>query len=82
MLDFYEAIKYVSANAEDLGVDPARIAMAGESGGGYVCSGAMVQLALKEEASIVRIAIAILILILIPINMQTVIGLMMFYLPI
>ena len=50
MLDFYEAIKYVSANAADLGVDPARIAMAGESGGGYICSGAMVQLALKEEA--------------------------------
>ena len=60
MLDFYEAIKYVSANASSLGVDPARIAMAGESGGGYVCSGAMVQLALKEEASIVKIAIPII----------------------
>merc|ERR1711990_906778 len=46
VLDFYEAIKYVSANAADLGVDPTRIAMAGESGGGYICSGAMVQLAL------------------------------------
>ena len=44
VLDFYEAIKYVSANAADLGVDPARICMAGESGGGYICSGAMVQL--------------------------------------
>ena len=60
MLDFYEAIKYVSANAEDLGVDPARIAMAGESGGGYICSGAMVQLAMKEEAGIVKIAIPII----------------------
>merc|ERR1711970_1142420 len=60
VLDFYEAIKYVSANAADLGVDPARIAMAGESGGGYVCSGAMVQLALKEEAGIVKIAIPII----------------------
>ena len=60
VLDFYEAIKYVSANASDLGVDPARIAMAGESGGGYVCSGAMVQLALKEEASIVKIAIPVI----------------------
>ena len=29
VLDFYEAIKYVSANAADLGVDPARICMAG-----------------------------------------------------
>ena len=60
MLDFYEAIKYVSVNAEDLGVDPARIAMAGESGGGYICSGAMVQLAMKEEAGIVKIAIPII----------------------
>ena len=60
MLDFYEAIKYVSANAEDLGVDPARIAMAGESGGGYICSGAMVQLAMKEESSIVKIAVPII----------------------
>merc|ERR1712240_262012 len=32
VLDFYEAIKYVAANAEQLGVDPSRIAMAGESG--------------------------------------------------
>merc|ERR1711910_34792 len=46
VLDFYEAIKYVSANAADLGVDPARIAMAGESGGGYICPGAIVQLAI------------------------------------
>ena len=60
MLDFYEAIKYVSANAADLGVDPARIAMAGESGGGYICSGAMVQLAMKEESSIVKIAVPII----------------------
>jgi len=60
VLDFYEAIKYVSANAADLGVDPARIAMAGESGGGYICSGAMVQLAMKEESSIVKIAVPII----------------------
>merc|ERR1712233_96013 len=60
VLDFYEAIKYVSANAADLGVDPARITMAGESGGGYICSGAMVQLAMKEESSIVKIAVPII----------------------
>jgi len=60
VLDFYEAIKYVAANAEQLGVDPSRIAMAGESGGGYICSGAMVQLALKEEAGLVKIAIPII----------------------
>merc|ERR1711915_675280 len=55
VLDFYEAIKYVAANAEQLGVDPSRIAMAGESGGGYICAGAMVQLALKDEAALVKI---------------------------
>merc|ERR1712061_313585 len=60
VLDFYEAIKYVAANAEDLGVDPARIAMAGERGVGYICSGAMVQLALKEEAGLVKIAIPVI----------------------
>jgi len=60
VLDFYETIKYVSANAADLGVDPARIAMAGESGGGYICSAAMVQLALKGEAGLVKIAIPVI----------------------
>ena len=45
VLDFYEAIKYVSANAADLGVDPARIAMAGESGG---ADGAVVLLLVVE----------------------------------
>merc|ERR1711994_570390 len=60
VLDFYEAIKYVATNAEQLGVDPSRIAMAGESGGGYICSGAMVQLALKEEAGLVKIAIPVI----------------------
>ena len=34
--------------------------MAGESGGGYICSGAMVQLALKEEGGLVKIAIPII----------------------
>ena len=60
VLDFYEAIKYVAANAEQLGVDPSRIAMAGESGGGYICAGAMVQLALKDEAALVKIAIPVI----------------------
>ena len=60
VLDFYEAIKYVAANAKQLGVDPSRIAMAGESGGGYICAGAMVQLALKDEAALVKIAIPVI----------------------
>jgi len=57
VLDFYEAIKYVASHAEDLGVDPARIAMAGESGGGYICAGAMIKLAMEEESNLVKLAI-------------------------
>ena len=34
--------------------------MAGESGGGYICSGAMVQLAIKDEAKLVKLAIPII----------------------
>ena len=30
VLDFYEVIKYVSSNSQELGVDASRIAMAGE----------------------------------------------------
>ena len=60
VLDFYEVIKYVSLHASDLGVDPARIAIAGESGGGYICAGAMVQLARQDEAHLVKLAVPII----------------------
>merc|ERR1712156_722049 len=60
VLDFYEAIKYVAANAEELGVDASRICMAGESGGGYICAGAMVQLATQEESHLVKLALPII----------------------
>ena len=40
--DFYESIKYISKNAESLGVDPDKISIAGDIGGGYICLGAMV----------------------------------------
>jgi len=55
--DFYEAIKYVSKNAESLGVDPSKIVIAGDSGGGYVCLGAMVLLVQNEESDLVKLAI-------------------------
>ena len=55
--DFYEVIKYVSENAESLGIDPTKIVIAGESGGGYICLGAMVLLAQKEEGHLVKLAI-------------------------
>jgi len=60
VLDFYEVIKYVALNAADLGVDAARIAMAGESGGGYICAGAMVKLAREEESHLVKLAVPII----------------------
>lgn len=55
--DFYEAIKYVVKNADELGIDARRIAIGGESGGGYICLGAMVLLAQREESALVRMAI-------------------------
>ena len=54
--DFYEVIKYVSKNAESLGIDPAKIVIAGESGGGYICLGAMVLLAENNETNLVKLA--------------------------
>jgi len=60
VLDFYSAIKHVASNTAELGVDPARICMAGESGGGYICAGAMVQLALREEAGLVKLAVPVI----------------------
>merc|ERR1711936_1502940 len=60
VLDFYEAIKYVISNASKFGVDASRTAIAGESGGGYVCAGAMVQLASKDEGNLVKLAIPII----------------------
>ena len=36
VLDFYCALRYIVDNAESLGVDPGRLAMGGESGGGYI----------------------------------------------
>jgi len=56
VLDFYHTVKYISQNAGDLGVDPARIGIAGESGGGYICSGAMVMLAMNGETDLVKLA--------------------------
>jgi len=60
VIDFYEVIKYVSKHADELGVDPARIAIAGESGGGYICAGAMVNLATHDEGHLVKLAVPII----------------------
>ena len=55
--DFYEVIKYVQENAENLGIDSSKIVIGGESGGGYICLGAMVMLAQKNEGDLVKVAI-------------------------
>jgi len=60
VLDFYEAVKYVTKNTEDLGIDPARIAIAGESGGGYICAAAMVHLARMDESHLVKLAMPVI----------------------
>eukprot|EP00090_Calanus_glacialis_P019083 TRINITY_DN29421_c0_g1_i1.p1 TRINITY_DN29421_c0_g1~~TRINITY_DN29421_c0_g1_i1.p1 ORF type:complete len:312 (+),score=78.00 TRINITY_DN29421_c0_g1_i1:1-936(+) len=57
VLDFYYVLKYVVEHAAELGVDPARIAIGGESGGGYICFGTMVLLARNEESHWVKLAI-------------------------
>ena len=55
--DFYEVIKYVHENADTLGIDPNKIVIGGESGGGYICLGAMVLLAQNDEGNLVKLAI-------------------------
>ena len=54
--DFYAVIKYISDNASQLAVDSKRIAIAGESGGGYICFGAMLMLAQNDESDLVKMA--------------------------
>ena len=49
--------QFIQENAESLGIDPSRIAIAGESGGGYICFGTMVMLAQKNETDVVKLAI-------------------------
>jgi len=52
--DGYAALKWVIANAEDLGIDPTRIAIIGESGGGYITAGVAMRLAERREGGLVR----------------------------
>ena len=41
-------------------LDPERLVISGESGGGYICFGAMVMLAQKKEANMVKAAFPII----------------------
>jgi len=60
VLDFYYTVKYVVENATNLGIDEKRIAIAGESGGGYVTAATMVKLAQNDESHLVKVAIPII----------------------
>ena len=57
VLDFYCSVKHICENAAQLGIDASRIAIAGESGGGYICFATMVMLAQKDEGELVKLAI-------------------------
>ena len=56
-LDFYCAVKHIVEHAADYGVDPQRIAIAGDSGGGYIVMATMVMLAQKDEGHLIKLAI-------------------------
>ena len=56
-LDFYCALKHIIEHASEFGIDPKRIAIAGDSGGGYIVMATMVMLAQKDEGHLVKLAI-------------------------
>jgi hypothetical protein len=45
-------LMHVIRHAEELGVDRHRVAIAGESGGGYICFGTMVMLGTSKYINI------------------------------
>ena len=59
ILDFYETLKHIIRNSELMGIDKSRIAIAGESGGGYICFGTMVLIAQRNESHFVKLAMPI-----------------------
>ena len=56
-LDFYCAVKHIVENAKEFGIDPTRIAIAGDSGGSYIAMATMVMMAQKDEGNLVKLAI-------------------------
>lgn len=53
-LDFHKAIKHVIDNASELGVDPSKITIGGESAGGLMAAGAAYQLAIDDESHLIH----------------------------
>ena len=59
IFDFYWALKHVIENCKFFDLDPAKIVISGESGGGYICFGTMVLLAQRDESHLVKAAFPI-----------------------
>jgi len=60
VMDFYHALKFVRENHSKWNIDPDRLVISGESGGGYICFAAMIVLATKKETDIVKAAFPII----------------------
>jgi acetyl esterase/lipase len=52
--DAYASVKWVIDNAEKLNIDEHRIAIMGESGGGYITAGCAMRLAERNEGHLVK----------------------------
>jgi len=60
IVDVYTALKHVVDNADALNIDATKIAIMGESGGGYLVYGVEVMLAQKNEANLIKLAIPVI----------------------
>ena len=56
VLDFYEVLKYIKKHSAELHIDHSKLAIAGSSGGGYICLATMVLLAQHNESHFVKLA--------------------------
>lgn len=57
IMDCYAGLKWVIDHAERFNIDRSRIAIAGESGGGYLCAGVAMQLAKNDESHLVKLCV-------------------------
>jgi len=58
-IDFSSVLTHLASNADSFGLDPQRLAAAGESGGGYVCMSALLHLAMRGQTGLVKLALPI-----------------------